>query len=219
MDLKLENKLLLGANKLNLDIDKLRLSQLLSYMQLLLKWNKVYSLTAITDPEEVITYHLLDGLTLVKYLNNAGFNMVSNTILDVGSGMGIPGIILAICGFSVTVLDSNHKKTSFLSQVKIELGLKNLTVVNARVENYKHIDKFSIVTSRAFAELKLFVDLTKHLLHDNGYFLAMKSQKVVEELDKITGYSSEIIEVHIPETHDKRFLVKIKVDEQHSSNS
>jgi 16S rRNA (guanine527-N7)-methyltransferase len=111
MDLKLENKLLLGANKLNLDIDKLRLSQLLSYMQLLLKWNKVYSLTAITDPEEVITYHLLDGLTLVKYLNNAGFNMVSNTILDVGSGMGIPGIILAICGFSVTVLDSNHKKT------------------------------------------------------------------------------------------------------------
>jgi 16S rRNA (guanine527-N7)-methyltransferase len=211
-----------------------KIDQLIQYANLLHKWNKVYSLTAITNADDVLKYHLLDGLTLIPYIADA------RSIVDVGSGMGVPGIIIAIWypQMRVVVVDSNNKKTTFLRQVAIELGLSNLTVLNTRVENYIPEIAFDVVTSRAFADIGLFIRLTKHLLYmkapsgrQRGCFLAMKGGKIVQELneasmknDLLSDYQIDILKVYIPEMPDnpdsdlelengvelERFLIKIQ---------
>lgn len=212
-----KEQLILGVNELCLITTDMLIDKLILYKDMLLKWNKSYNLTAITKPDEVLKYHILDGLTLVKYLTDTAFN---GNIIDVGSGMGVPGIILAICfnNLPITVLDSNKKKTTFLTQIAIELGLKNLMVENSRVEGFYPTKKFDIITSRAFADLQMFVSLTNHLLSPNGYFLAMKGKKTATEITKIIDYDCETIKVKIPNTTDLRFLVKIKTNEKHNSN-
>ncbi len=207
-------KLITGLNELQLQFTSQIIDKLIAYKDMLLKWNKTYSLTAITDEDEVLKYHILDGLTLVKYLTKDNIG----NIIDVGSGMGVPGVILAIYfnNLLVSVLDSNKKKTSFLTQVGIELGLTNLLVITTRVEKFNPVNKYEVITSRAFADLEVFVNLTKHLLAPNGYFLAMKSKKTLDETVKIAQYNHEIIEVKIPNTNDLRFLVKIKTNEKYN---
>lgn len=187
-----------GIKDLGLFPNEQKISQLISYVQLLQKWNKVYSLTAITKTEHIITHHLLDGLTVVPYITDA------KRIIDVGSGMGVPGIVLAVWnpGVQVILLDSNQKKCTFLKQVLIELGLKNVDVVCARVEEYIFEQKFNVVISRAFANMQLFIQLTGHLLADDGYFLAMKSKA-----DEIV-VNCEQIKVKIPGVSDERVLLK-----------
>ncbi|HLX52415.1 MAG TPA: 16S rRNA (guanine(527)-N(7))-methyltransferase RsmG [Aquella sp.] len=187
-----------GIKELGLIPDEQKISQLIAYAGLLQKWNVVYSLTAITRTEHIITHHLLDGLTVVPYLANA------RRIIDVGSGMGVPGIVLAVWNPSiqVTLLDSNQKKCIFLKQVVIELGLKNVGVVCVRVEEYVPVQKFDIIISRAFASHELFIQLTRHLLAEDGYFLAMKSK-----VDEIVE-SCEQIKVKIPGVSDERVLLK-----------
>ena len=166
-----------GVAEMGLDVPAVIQEKLLAYLALLYKWNKVYNLTAVRDPLEMVTLHLLDSLSVIPHMNN-------NNVLDVGSGGGLPGIVLAIClpNLQVTTMDTVQKKTIFMRQVKGELGLANLTVVHARVENYQQTEKFEAIISRAFSDIALFIKLTQHLLAKNGQWLAMKGQVPHEEL-------------------------------------
>ena len=200
--------LLNGVEQLNLKITDIQLAKLIQYLNLLSKWNKVYSLTAITKPKEMIDLHLLDGISILPE-----FDKLSNVkrIIDVGSGMGVPGIILAICRpeLEVVVLDSNQKKTAFLQQVKIELMLPNLQVINHRVETLNNIELFDVAISRAFADTNLFVTLCEHLVKPSGVFLAMKGQKAHLEATDIKHYKIEIIEIKVPHLEQKRFVTRV----------
>lgn len=201
-----ERKFLLdGVAKLNIFASDYQIDKLLQYKELLVKWNKTFSLTAIKDSKQLLINHLLDGLTAVPYFVNA------KSMLDVGSGMGVPAVILAIMypESMIVALDSNGKKTSFLLQVKIELGLSNLQVVNKRVEEYKFADGFEIITSRAFADIKLFLELTHHLLAKHGSYLAMKGVLGIDEIANIDGFNHEVIKLSVPFLDAERFLIKL----------
>lgn len=205
-DNRLSELLVDGITQLGLSVTDNQLRQLISYKDILLRWNKVYSLTAITNPRELIIQHLLDGLSIVNHIPG------SSCVLDVGSGMGVPGIILAIMlpTSKITVLDSNSKKSAFLQQVKIELELSNLSVVCKRVELYIPDELFTIITSRAFADLALFVQLTEHLIADNGLYLAMKAERGLREMKEIDGFACRQIELNVPYLDAKRFLIEMK---------
>jgi 16S rRNA (guanine527-N7)-methyltransferase len=174
-----------GLIALNIPLEEPLQMRLLGYLALLKKWNKTYSLTAITDDAHMVTHHLLDCAAIFPHLSQ------TRTVLDVGSGGGMPGIPLAIAfpHIAVTLIDSNNKKTRFLEQAKIELQLPNVTVVHARVEDWQadttnnssHAQLFDCITSRAFADLALFWQLSKHLLAKNGYFAAMKGPRAEAE--------------------------------------
>lgn len=194
-----------GLTELGIEYSEYQLQQLMAYQNILLKWNKVFSLTAIKNHVDALTYHLLDGLSVVKYFSNA------KNILDVGSGMGVPGVILAImCPESnVVVIDSNSKKTAFLLQVKIELGLQNLQIISKRVEDYQPAELFSIITSRAFANLNLFVQLTHHLLASDGKYLAMKSELGLSEVDQVADFDNKIITLIVPNLDAQRYLIEM----------
>ncbi|MBS3916981.1 MAG: 16S rRNA (guanine(527)-N(7))-methyltransferase RsmG, partial [Sulfuritalea sp.] len=144
--------------------------QLLAFAALLGKWNKVYNLTALRDEAQVISHHLLDSLAVLPHLGRA------RRLADIGSGGGLPGIPLAIVrpAMQVALVESNQKKTSFLTQAKIELGLANISVHCERVEAWQPAEKCDVVISRAFSDLAEFVRLSGHLLAEGGALLAMK---------------------------------------------
>lgn len=150
------------------------------YLALMQKWNRAYNLTAITEPEAQVLLHLADSLAIQPYLQG-------RRILDVGTGAGLPGIPLAICepDREFHLLDSNGKKTAFLAQVKIELGLRNLHIHSARIEIFQDAQGFNTIMSRAFSELALFLELAGHLLAPQGRFLAMKGEISAKELAKV----------------------------------
>lgn len=187
-----------GVNELGLIPDTQKINQLMQYAQLLLKWNKVYNLTAITELNHIVSHHLLDGLTVVPHITP------HLKIIDIGSGMGVPGIVLAIWypANDLVLLDSNHKKCTFLKQVAIELGLTNVAIANSKVESYIPLDKFDVVISRAFASTKTFLELTKHLVTTDGYLLAMKG-RALQILPNCRP-----IKVKIPLCSDERVLLK-----------
>ncbi len=197
-----------GINQLALTLSEQQITKLMLYLKLLDKWYKVYSLTAISKPQEMIDLHLLDGLSILTE-----FDKIDNIkrIIDIGSGMGVPGIILAICrpNVEVCVLDSNQKKTAFLQQVKIEVGLSNLQVITHRVESFVASELFDIAISRAFADTSLFVKLCQHLVKQSGIFLAMKGQNVHMEIANIESYKVNAIEVKVPHLAHKRFIIKV----------
>ena len=166
-----------GAAQLGIDLNPEQRDQLLAYLRLLHKWNKAYNLTAVRDPDEMVSRHLLDSLSVLPYVHGDRW-------LDVGSGGGMPGIILAIMlpQARFTLLDSNGKKTRFLTQVKLELGLANLTVVQNRVEAFHAELAFHGIVSRAFSSLADFTDLTRHLSDADTHWLAVKGQYPEEEM-------------------------------------
>jgi 16S rRNA (guanine527-N7)-methyltransferase len=168
----LQNKLEAGLQAMCLQIDAQSQAKLIAYLLLIDKWNKVHNLTAIRDPLEMVTLHLLDSLSVLQHVQA----LVPKSLLDVGAGAGLPSIPLAIClpELQVTAIDSVTKKTSFMRQVKGELNLSNFQVEAGRVEALKKATKFDVIISRAFSEIGLFVKLTKHLLAENGQWLAMK---------------------------------------------
>lgn len=170
-------RLAAGIVEMGLDISAEKQKKLLDYIGLLQKWNKVYNLTAIRDPLEMITLHLLDSLSVLPYIK-------AKNLLDVGSGGGLPGIVLAIClpELQVTTIDAVQKKAIFMRQVKGELELSNLEVVHGRVEDFQPKEKFELIISRAFSEIALFIKLTRHLLAANGKWLAMKGSVPHQEL-------------------------------------
>lgn len=168
-----------GAAALGVVLDAHQQQQLLAYLGLLIKWNKAYNLTAVRDPDEMVSRHLLDSLSIVPFVRERGGRW-----LDVGSGGGMPGIPLAILfpERQFTTLDSNGKKTRFQTQVKLELGLNNLEVVHSRVEQLQPAQPFEGIVSRAFSALEDFVQWTRHLGDQHTCWLAMKGQYPREEL-------------------------------------
>lgn len=172
-----KQKLQEGLQQMGITLSTAQQLMLLEYVSLLQKWNSTYNLTALRNPSQMISHHILDSLTLLPYVQDA------KTLMDVGSGGGMPGIPTAICrpDLQITLLDSNTKKTTFLQQAVIELGLHNVTVASGRVEAM-HDKNVDVVTSRAFAELADFISLTKHLLNESGYWAAMKGVYPYEEL-------------------------------------
>jgi 16S rRNA (guanine527-N7)-methyltransferase len=171
-----------GALELGVELSAQQHEQLLAYLALLIKWNKAYNLTAVRDPNEMVSRHLLDSLSVVPFVLDAGDNW-----LDVGSGGGMPGIPLAILfpERQFTLLDSNGKKTRFLTQVKLELKLANLQVIHSRVEAFAPAVPFSGICSRAFSSLEDFSNWTRHLGDGTTQWLAMKGVHPDDELQAL----------------------------------
>lgn len=169
-----------GIQALGLSIDTAAQQRLLDYLALLAKWNKAYNLTAVRNVDEMVSRHLLDSLSIVPLFEAAG----GERWLDVGSGGGMPGIPLAILfpGKSLTLLDSNGKKTRFLTQVKLELKLDNLQVIHSRVEAFQPEQPFNGIVSRAFSSLADFTNWTRHLGDVHTNWLAMKGVHPSDEL-------------------------------------
>ena len=194
-----------GSRHMGLNLSDQMNDQLMAYLNLVEKWNRVYNLTAIRDRDEMIKLHFLDSLSILNYVN------VKN-LLDVGSGAGFPGVVLAIVKpeMKVTVMDSVNKKTTFMQQVKSELSLTNLNVVNGRVEEYQPAILFDAVTSRAFSNLKNMISLTQHTLQKNGMWLAMKSKDVKEELEAFEKNQYTLVPLEVPFINAERYLVQLK---------
>lgn len=154
--------------------------QFIHFLELLQKWNRVFNLTSLDSPQELVYLHILDSLTIYPQLQG-------KRMLDVGSGGGLPGIPLAIADPDKTwvLLDKSQKKTRFLLQVVAELGLKNVTVACSRCEDFQTEAGFDSIISRAFGTIKLFIETTKHLIGPKGYFLAMKGAYPDKELAEI----------------------------------
>ncbi len=193
-----------GAGALGVDLDDLAVDRLLRLLDLLEKWNAVYSLTALPGKASWVTAHLLDSLSIAPHLRGSDF-------LDVGSGPGFPGLPLAIARPDMrwTLLDSNQKKTAFASQVVAELKLTNVTVVNARVENFRPATRFDAVVSRAFSDLGDFVRLTTRLVRDAGWLVAMKGRMPEDELGRIDAsrFRLRVEPLAVPGLEGERHLV------------
>ena len=179
--------------------------KLLAFRDLLLKWNRTYNLTALRDPQQAISHHLLDALAILPHVG-------AGPLLDVGSGGGLPGIPLAIArpDLSVTLVDTVQKKAAFLQQVAIELELKSVAVHHARVEEMR--GQYAQISSRAFAELARFVSLTRHLLAPGGRWLAMKGTRPDDELKALPAGSEveAIIPLAVPGLDAERHLIILK---------
>jgi 16S rRNA (guanine527-N7)-methyltransferase len=193
----------LGIEQLGLNISDQETVKLQEYLKLLQKWNKVYNLTAIRNPNEMVSHHLLDSLAVLPHIWQGCW-------LDVGCGGGLPGIVLAIarpdCEF--TLLDSNGKKTSFVQQAIIELELRNAKVICARVEDWNPQRKFDGIISRAFSELSEFLRLTRHLKSLQGRWVAMKGNPNQELLSLPEGcYIESVQPLQIPGLDAARSLV------------
>lgn len=197
-----------GLSALGLELSSEQQAALLTYLDLLLKWNKKFNLTAITDHSEMIRLHLLDSLAI-------GPHLLGKRFIDVGTGAGLPGIPLAIAYPEThwTLLDSNGKKTRFLIQAKATLQLKNVDVVNARVEAFE-VPPFDAVISRAFTQLENMLEKTAHLCCNGGHFLAMKGSGVREEINALGKQipPSDLIRLSIPGLNAQRHLVIIEKD-------
>lgn len=195
-----------GLKRQGLELSEGKIQLLLDYHALLVKWNKAYNLTAVRDPAEMISRHLLDSLSIIPHITG-------ERILDVGTGPGLPGIPMSICfpEKQFTLLDSNGKKTRFLTQSKIELKLANMTPVQSRIESFE-APLFDAITSRAFATLKDMVDGSIHLLKEDGFFYAMKGiypQAEIDELDERVSVV-DCFALHVPGEEGERHLVKIR---------
>jgi 16S rRNA (guanine527-N7)-methyltransferase len=177
-------------------------SQCLIYLKLLQKWNKVYNLTAVRDPQEMLVLHLLDSLSVLPYIQ-------PGNLLDVGSGGGLPGLVIAMTrsDVQVTTIDTVQKKAIFMRQVKAELGLSNVQVMHARVESYTPPSPFTQIISRAFSEIALFKQLTKHLIAPGGRWLAMKGLVPTEELQLAGVQPKEVIRLQVPNLQAERHLI------------
>lgn len=181
--MSLSGSLAAGIAALGLDLDDAAQTKLLAYIALLEKWNRTHNLTAIRQPERMLTHHVLDALATLPHLpQSPGLRLI-----DVGSGGGSPGIPLSIArpDWQVTLLDSKRKKTTFLRQVAAELDLRHVAVAASRVEDYAPGLPFDVAISRAFAELAAFVRGARHLIRAGGYLVAMKGSYPQEELTQL----------------------------------
>lgn len=196
-----------GLATLGIDLPAPTQEKLLAYLALLQKWNKTFSLTALRDPSVAVSHHLLDSLAILPFV-------AAGPLLDVGSGGGQPGIPLAIVrpDLRITLLDSNSKKTAFLQQAAIELGLPNIAVHCGRVERYQPPVKFAAIVSRAFSELADFVTLSRQLLAPEGRWLAMKGVWPYEEIARLpSDVAVEAVHrLEVPGVEGERHLVVLE---------
>jgi 16S rRNA (guanine527-N7)-methyltransferase len=204
---ELRAKLDAGLAKLGLELPEAVRTGLIAYVQMLARWNKAYNLTAIRDPREMVTRHLLDSLAVVPHFH-------ARRCIDVGTGGGLPGIPLALVfpERQFVLLDSNSKKTRFLVQARAELGLANVTVVHGRVEEYQPEQPFDAVITRAFASVADILTSSRHLLAPGGEFLAMKGLVPADELAKLPPgfHLKEVIALKVPGLErEQRHLLRI----------
>lgn len=183
-------------------------ARLAAHLELIAKWNRVHNLTAVRETEQMVVLHLLDSLSVLPHVEGA------KTLVDVGTGPGLPGIPIAIAQprTQVTLLDSSHKKCAFLQQAKTELALDNVTVVCDRVENWKPPRKFDAVISRAFSDLADFVTQAQHLVAPGGRLIAMKGVYPFEEIAKVpaTHRVAQVLELQVPKLGARRHLVFVE---------
>lgn len=200
----LENTLRSGIDRLGLTIDPQAIERLMRYLAGLMKWNQAYNLTAVRGGEQMVVKHLLDSLAVLPDID-------SNSLIDVGTGAGLPGMVLAIVKpeLRVTLLDSNSKKTRFLKQMAAELALANVTVVQSRVEEFQ--GQFGMVTSRAFASLADMLNWCAHLAAPGGCFLAMKGQLPEAEIAAMPAGFAVVSTraLKVPFLNEERHLVRI----------
>ncbi len=177
-----EVELRAGLADLSLSLDDLQINRLLDYHELIQKWNKVYNLTAVRSPAEMLTHHLLDSLAIIAPLRSVLAPHSPSRMLDVGSGAGLPGVVVAICcpDVGVDCVDAVAKKAAFIRQVSLSLGLPNLRGLHARVENLT--EKYHVICSRAFASLSDFAVWSSVALEDGGVWLAMKGRYPSDEV-------------------------------------
>ncbi|NWG86753.1 MAG: 16S rRNA (guanine(527)-N(7))-methyltransferase RsmG [Hydrogenophilaceae bacterium] len=208
--MNLEQQFSMAVSDMGLDLDPATQARLLDYLGLLAKWNKTYNLTAIHEPERMLTHHLLDSLALLPHIT-------AGRLLDVGSGGGLPGIPLAIArpGLKVTVLDSNHKKAAFMQQAVIELKLDNVEVVCDRSEAYRPGERYPQIVCRAFSDLNEFVRATRHALAPGGEWLAMKGVYPNEEIAQLKGARLKRDAVlQVPGLEAERHLIVLQAEEE-----
>lgn len=201
----LANRLQQGIDQLSLSITTETQQKLLQYIELIAKWNKVFNLTSIRNVEGMLSVHLLDSLAVMPYIK-------ADRTLDVGAGAGLPGIVLALCypDKEFVLLDSNGKKTRFMTQAKIELGLANVEVVQARVDEYQPLKPFGAIISRAFASISDMLSYVDHLVTPETTLLAMKADSENEISQMPDAYAvSEIHELRVPGLQAKRQLLVI----------
>lgn len=201
---KLQPQLQQALSELKLLLSDEQQLQLLCYLQQLLFWNKAYNLTAIKDDQQALIKHIFDSLSIVPFLP-------AGDLLDIGTGAGLPAVIVAICQpqRAVTALDSNQKKIRFIKQITSELGLKNLTPVASRIE--AHVGSYQVITSRAFASLVDFVNHSQSKLADNGVICAMKGVEPVDEIQALQHewqINTQVLTV--PELHESRHLIYLQ---------
>ena len=205
--MKPEDQLGDGLAELGLELSRQTQGRLLQYIALLTKWNRTYNLTAIREPSRLVSHHLLDSVAVLPHLHGA-------SVVDVGSGAGLPGIPLAIVQpqWRVALLDSNHKKGAFLRQAVLELKLDNAEVVTARAEQWRPARRFDVVVSRAFSDLPGFVETAAHLCAPAGVLAAMKGIYPDEELTQL-GSSARIVRVvalRVPGVQAARHLALLR---------
>jgi 16S rRNA (guanine527-N7)-methyltransferase len=197
-----------GIAEMGLDVSLTQQEQLLDYLALMFKWNSVYNLTSLRDPMQMVSHHLLDSLAAVPAFADA------KNVLDVGSGGGLPGIVLAVVrpDMKVSMIDTVHKKTAFLTQVKAQLGLANVSIHTMKVQELAVSDKFDVITSRAFADLSDFVNWSGHLLADGGRFIALKGVAPQDEQQRVppAWTVTKVEPLQVPRLGAERHLVFIE---------
>jgi 16S rRNA (guanine527-N7)-methyltransferase len=206
--MSLESQLGLGAAAMGIALPEGGIDRLAQYLRLLEKWNRVHNLTAVRDPGQMVALHVLDSLSILPHVAKA------RTLVDVGTGAGLPGIPLAIARpeLHVTLLDSSHKKATFLEQARVELKLGNVEVACERVERWHPQAKFDVVVSRAFAELADFVQGARHLVAPGGALLAMKGVHPFDEIARLPAGCrlEQVVELSVPTLEAKRHLVLLR---------
>lgn len=199
-----------GIAALELNLDEAQVAKLLDYLALLNKWNSVYNLTSVRDPMQMVTLHVLDSLAAVPAFAGA------QNVLDVGAGGGLPGMVLAISrpDMKVSMIDTVHKKTAFLNQVKAELELANVTVYTKQVQQLEVKTRFDVITSRAFADLSDFVNWSGHLLQEGGQFIALKGTAPEDERERLPApwKVQKLQPLEVPGLDAERHLVFIQAE-------
>jgi 16S rRNA (guanine527-N7)-methyltransferase len=209
------DEILAGARQLGLALDARQADLLARFAALLVRWNSVHNLTALDAPSQVLSHHLLDSLAILQPLDRI-FWQKAASVLDVGSGGGLPGIPLAIArpDWRVTLVDKVQKKVAFLTQGKVELGLANVQCVHGRAEELK-LAPFDLIVSRAFASLAEFVRVSRHLLAPGGWWGAMKGVVPLAEIEELRrAYPevrvAEIVKLDIPRLGAERHLILLQ---------
>ncbi|MEQ1669182.1 MAG: 16S rRNA (guanine(527)-N(7))-methyltransferase RsmG [Sulfuriferula sp.] len=198
------------AAEMDVLVNAAQADKLVAYLALIVKWNRIHNLTAVRVPQDMLTHHLLDSLSVCPYIH-------ASRLLDVGTGAGLPGLPLAIMypELQITLSDSNKKKSAFQQQAVIELGLKNVSVVSGRVEDISTSQKFDGIVSRAFSEISLFINLTRHLLAQDGLWYAMKGLYPTQELANLPAgvQVAQVYDLNVPLLNGQRHLLLIKEDD------
>ncbi|MCP4490156.1 MAG: 16S rRNA (guanine(527)-N(7))-methyltransferase RsmG [Gammaproteobacteria bacterium] len=204
--MNIQTNLVDGLNQLDIELEGHQVERLIAYLELLAKWNRSYNLTAITDPQKMLSYHLLDSLSILKWFAHCG------RALDVGSGAGLPGIPLAIAAPEChwTLLDSNGKKARFMQQALATCAVSNATVVKSRVEDYHAPESFDMIVSRAYASLGDFVESVAALIEPETILMTMKTGlEDAEAAFDTTLYNKQEYDLQVPGVPEPRKLVTL----------